>query len=300
MIYDIKLTISHRYDVPSGVGRHLVRMLPRGIEGRQKVIASYLDIDPPPAERSDRVDFFGNLITSVYHDAPHRALNIVLSARIECFAEAGMQDNSPDIEGLRTLLDGMRGLTGEAPLHFLGPSPRIEDNAEITAYAQEVTGDFKTVFGKVRALGSALYRDITFDPVATTVDSSATDAFRARRGVCQDMSHIMITGLRALGIPAGYVSGFIRTVPPEGMPRLEGADATHAWVRAWCGPQNGWVEYDPTNDRFVGTDHIVIGFGRDYADVSPVKGVHLSAGGQTSQQAVNVIPVGEGKTVQVS
>jgi transglutaminase-like putative cysteine protease len=293
MIYDIKLTITHRYDVPSGVGRHLVRMLPRGIDGRQKIVASLLTIDPTPTERSDRTDFFGNRITSIFHDTAHKVLALTLAARIECLPVAKRADVSPDLAGLRRLLDGMRSLTAEAPLHFLGPSARITENADISAYAIEVTKGADSVLAKVHALGAALYRDIAFDAVATTVDSSATEAFQARRGVCQDMSHIMITGLRALGIPAGYVSGFIRTEPPEGMPRLEGADASHAWVRAWCGPETGWAEYDPTNDRFVGTDHIVIGFGRDYADVSPVKGVHLSAGGQTSQQAVTVIPVGE-------
>lgn len=292
MIYDINLTISHDYEVPSGVGRHLVRMLPRGITGRQRVIAAGLSIDPLPAERSDRLDFFGNHITSISHDTPHKSLRLILKARVECVVPVPMTDASPGLTTLRRLLEGMKQLAGDAPLHYLGPSPRIAENPDIAAYAQQVTAADATAAGKVRALGSALYRDIRFDAVATTVDTSAADAFRARRGVCQDMSHIMITGLRALGIPAGYVSGFIRTVPPEGMPRLEGADASHAWVRAWCGPENGWVEYDPTNDTFIGADHIVIGFGRDYADVSPVKGVHHSAGGQISKQEVTVIPLG--------
>tara|TARA_R110002096_G_scaffold43364_24_gene116862 strand:- start:1873 stop:2766 length:894 start_codon:yes stop_codon:yes gene_type:complete len=295
MIYAINLTISHEYEVPSGVGRHLVRMLPRAIAGRQRILAASLTVEPCPAERADRTDFFGNHVTSIHHDTPHGFSSLSLNARIECLMPVPVQDGSPDLKALHGLLDGMRQMTGDAPLHCLGPSPRIAENPAIAAYAQQVTAGTDTVLGKVTALGAALYRDIAFDPVATTVDSSAAEAFHARRGVCQDLSHIMITGLRALGIPAGYVSGFIRTVPPEGMPRLEGADASHAWVRAWCGPGNGWVEYDPTNDTFVGADHIVIGFGRDYADVSPVKGVHLSAGGQTSKQQVTVVPL-EGET----
>jgi transglutaminase-like putative cysteine protease len=117
------------------------------------------------------------------------------------------------------------------------------------------------------------------------------DAFAARHGVCQDFSHIMIACLREIGVPAGYVSGFLRTEPPEGQPRLEGADAMHAWVAAWCGTQTGWVEFDPTNAIRVSSDHIVVARGRDYSDVAPVKGVLWTAGSQTTKQVVDVIPL---------
>ena len=124
-------------------------------------------------------------------------------------------------------------------------------------------------------LGEALHGVMTFDATATTVDTNPVDAFKLRRGVCQDYSHIMILALRSLGIPAGYVSGYLRTIPPKGAPRLEGADAMHAWVKAWCG-------------AVVGTDHIVVGYGRDYADVSPDIGHLRSAGNQTTAQSVDV------------
>ena len=123
------------------------------------------------------------------------------------------------------------------------------------------------------------------------VDTPLEEAFSLRRGVCQDFTHIQICALRSLGIPAGYVSGFLRTFPPPGQPRLEGADAMHAWVRAWVGKQVGWIEFDPTNDQFAGTDYIIIGHGRDYGDVAPVKGAVRSAGGHRTQQAVDVIPL---------
>ena len=106
------------------------------------------------------------------------------------------------------------------------------------------------------------------------------DAFELKRGVCQDFSHIMISGLRGLGIPAGYVSGFLRTIPPQGKPRLEGADAMHAWVKVWCGRDAGWQEFDPTNDMRAGNDHIAVGYGRDYSDVAPIVGVLKTTGGQ--------------------
>ncbi|WP_034007179.1 transglutaminase-like domain-containing protein, partial [Pseudomonas aeruginosa] len=123
------------------------------------------------------------------------------------------------------------------------------------------------------------------------VDTPVAEAFDMRAGVCQDFSHIMIAGLRGLGIPAGYVSGFLRTIPPAGKERLEGADATHAWVRVWCGLQLGWQEFDPTNAIPAGNDHITISHGRDYGDVSPISGVLKTSGAHEATQAVDVIPL---------
>ena len=149
-----------------------------------------------------------------------------------------------------------------------------------------------TTLAIVRALSDALHRHMAFDAEATTVDTAPAEAFRERRGVCQDFTHIMIAGLRGIGIPARYVSGVLRTDPPPGGERLEGADAMHAWVSAWCGNETGWVEFDPTNAVAAGSDHIVIGYGRDYSDVAPVRGVLRSSGAQKSSQAVDVTPAG--------
>jgi transglutaminase-like putative cysteine protease len=148
-----------------------------------------------------------------------------------------------------------------------------------------------TAWEVVQAIGRALHTDIEFDPAATTADTLPVDAFRARSGVCQDISHIMIACLRGIGVPAGYVSGYLQTIPPAGQPRQMGADAMHAWVQAWCGNDIGWVEFDPTNAKFVDTDHIVVARGRDYADVAPNKGVWRTAGKQKREQKVDVIPV---------
>lgn len=149
-----------------------------------------------------------------------------------------------------------------------------------------------SVLELVTGVNTALHRLMTYDPEATEVDTPLAEAFRLRRGVCQDYAHIMIAALREIGIPAGYVSGLLRTEPPPGQPRLEGADAMHAWIMAWCGADLGWVEFDPTNDLRVGTDHIVVARGRDYSDVAPVKGVLWTSGPQTTRQTVDVIPLG--------
>ncbi len=142
-----------------------------------------------------------------------------------------------------------------------------------------------------RDLCTRINNDFTYDGEATTVATRARDAFELRRGVCQDFTHVMIAGLRGLGIPAGYVSGFLRTIPPAGKERLEGADAMHAWVKVWCGREAGWIEFDPTNDMLASNDHIVVGYGRDYSDVAPIVGVLKTTGGQEAEQSVDVIPV---------
>ena len=147
----------------------------------------------------------------------------------------------------------------------------------------------------VQEIGTAIceriHADFTYDAEATSVETTPIEAFRLKRGVCQDFTHVMIVALRSLGIPAGYVSGYLRTIPPPGKERLEGADAMHAWVRVWCGRASGWMEWDPTNNIMAGSDHIRVGYGRDYSDVAPVIGILKSYGSHTTEQAVDVVPV---------
>ena len=138
--------------------------------------------------------------------------------------------------------------------------------------------------------------DFSYDTKATVVSTPLEQAFDMRRGVCQDFAHIMIAGLRGLGLPAAYVSGYLRTIPPPGAKRLEGADATHAWVSVWCGPELGWIGLDPTNALVVANDHIVLATGRDYADVSPIDGVIVGSGAQKLQVDVDVVPVEQAST----
>ena len=291
MIYDIRLNISHEYDLPSAGGRHVVRVMPKLINGRQRVHARLISVDPAPFETSERIDFFGNRVTTVSHNDAHRDMAIRLSARVECTEPLPVVDTSPDLAGLTKDVKSVADLGPDSPLHFLGASPRLAQSSEIADFANSAVMPGLSAMDCVLALGQQIHRQIEFDPDATTVDTDPVEALQTRKGVCQDMTHIMIVGLRALGIPAGYVSGFLRTEPPAGMPRLEGADAMHAWVRAWCGHTLGWIEYDPTNTTLPNASHIVVGYGRDYSDVGPVKGYLRAAGGQRNRQEVDVIPV---------
>ncbi|HEV7690408.1 MAG TPA: transglutaminase family protein [Hyphomonadaceae bacterium] len=291
MLYDIGLRITYSYATPAGGGRHILYMTPADLPGQQRAITSLLKITPAPDERIARTDFYGNTLVEAVFRAPHANIEFKLRARVERQAWGRPNDRSPPLEGLAREMVAMKSLAPDAPHHFMGDSPRIRVALEFGAYARAQLAQGMTVLAAVEAIGRAIDRDMKFDPDATDAHTPPEEAFAARHGVCQDFSHIMIGCLRAIGVPAGYVSGFLRTNPPPGQPRLEGADAMHAWVRAWCGAQVGWVEYDPTNGIFAGPDHIVVAYGRDYGDVAPVRGVVRISGGQTSTQAVDVVPL---------
>ena len=291
MLYDIHLKIAYIYDAPVLTGRHLVHLWPPHVAGIQEISNAALTFLPEPAEQSGFRDYFGNWTSEVVFEEAHRQFEAVLSARVNRHEAPRESGASVDFDRLKPALNAVRSLAPDSPLHFLGTTPRVRPNLVLQDYVSDLAPAGATVREIVQRLGERLHEDMTFDSSATSVDTRHEDAFASRRGVCQDFSHIMIAALRSVGIPAGYVSGCLRTEPPPGRERLEGADAMHAWVRAWCGPQAGWVEYDPTNACDVGVNHIVIGYGRDYADVSPVKGVLRSASGQAGSQAVDVVPV---------
>ncbi|MGV8955591.1 MAG: transglutaminase family protein [Cypionkella sp.] len=291
MIYDIRLQISYDYARPAVQARHVACLLPLDVSGVQRLIAGLVTIDPVPDESIDRTDFFGNHITEFAIRAPHQAITVTLKARVERFAPIALPQDSTLLRDLRRALSLRADMGPNSPLHFLAASARAPAEAQITAFARAVVSPSMTVAQAVIAVGTALHDTMTFDAKATTVDTPAAEAFRLRQGVCQDFSHIMIICLRSLGIPAGYVSGFLRTAPPPGKPRLEGADAMHAWVRGWCGPDVGWLEFDPTNNKRADADHILVAYGRDYSDVAPIKGILRGSGRQKSQQAVDVIPL---------
>lgn len=291
MLYDLSLEISYDYASPANSGRHALRLMPASLPGAQRLISSSIKLSPRPSERRDRTDFFGNAVTDVVYRTSHSDLVFELSARVERTATSEELDISPPLRALPRELAALQTLAADEPVHFLAASPRLPLSPAFAVYAQEHLAPEMSAVAAVEAVGKALHVDLEFDAEATTVDTPALEAFERRHGVCQDFSHIMIACLRSIGIPAGYVSGFLRTLPPDGQPRLEGADAMHAWVRAWCGVEVGWIEYDPTNALRVGQDHIVVARGRDYGDAAPVKGVLRTAGEQTTGHKVDVIPL---------
>lgn len=291
MLFDIRLQLSYDYQRSAVGGRHHVRVQPLSGRSGQRVVASSLHFDPAPGERSSFPDFFGTMVTSVSYRDPHDTLEVRMSARVAVDRSAPMLDVSPDLSGLRREIATHRLLDPLSPHHFIAAGARTATDDELAAYACESAVPGATVGEIAGTLCDRIHAEFGYDPDATKVGTIATEAFRLRRGVCQDFSHVMIAALRSLGIPAGYVSGYLRTIPPPGKERLEGADAMHAWVAVWCGVEAGWIEFDPTNAMRAGNDHIVVGYGRDYGDVAPIVGRLKTSGKHAARQAVDVIPV---------
>ncbi len=292
MLYDVRLELHYDYASFVHGDRHQVRVVPISIPGVQRVIASSLSFDPKPVHEAAYTDFFGNAVTTIAYGAYHDHLDVRLSARVSVEDISPPADLSPTIDGLQQEIAALWSLDPSSPHHFLSASPRIVLSKPITEYARQSLARTHSVQAAVMDFCNSIYRDFAYDKKATKVDTSPMEAFNLKRGVCQDFVHVMIAGLRGVGIPAGYVSGFLRTIPPKGKPRLEGADAMHAWVRVWCGQHAGWIEYDPTNRMIAGPDHITIGHGRDYSDISPIIGVlRTSSGKQETRQSVDVVRV---------
>jgi transglutaminase-like putative cysteine protease len=288
MRYDIHLTLEHSYPSASDHARNLLRLLPSD-RPNQRVMRRLLTIAPAPDERREWLDYFGNVTTLVAWHSPIAAIFYTLSVQAERRG-GGEMDISAPLHALAPEIVAA-GLTPSAPLHFRGPSARIVQTEAIARFAQDACQGAYSTREAVERLGRALHALMRFDPTATEVTTPPAEAFAARRGVCQDYAQIMICGLRAVGIPAGYVSGFIRTTPPPGQKRLEGVDAMHGWVMAWCGATQGWLDYDPTNAQWAGEDYITVAIGRDYADAAPVRGAVRTAGAQKTTHAVDMIPL---------
>jgi len=198
---------------------------------------------------------------------------------------------SPPWESVVSEAVATLSLASDSPALGLYPSRRVSLFDDATAYARKSFSDRRPVREAAMDLTRRIQADFAYDPDATKVDTPPQEAFHHRHGVCQDFAHIMIAALRGLGLPALYVSGYIRTIPPAGKERLAGADASHAWVSLWCGSALGWADFDPTNAQAVQNDHIVVARGRDYSEACPIESMVLSSGRHTLDVEVDVIPL---------
>ena len=178
-----------------------------------------------------------------------------------------------------------------SPIGYVFASPLVPVQRPVTAYAAASFPPGSGILAGAADLMHRIRTDFRYDAKATVISTPLKEVFEKRHGVCQDFAHVMIAGLRGLGLPAAYVSGYLRTIPPPGQPRLQGADATHAWVSLWCGAATGWIGFDPTNDLLVENDHIELAVGRDFSDVSPVDGIIVGSRKQKLSVAVDVLLV---------
>jgi len=291
MIYTVRHRTTYTYEAEVTFARCVLRLTPRA-SADQTVLESEIVVMPTPTQSLRRVGPFGEEVLSVVVSAPHKALIIEARARLDVHAPPiGLAFSSP-WEAVRDRSFETAWLGPEGPASFLYPTRRTPLTAAITDYARASFPKGRPIIEAAAELMTRMHDEFVYDPEATDVSTPAAEAFAARHGVCQDFAHIMICGLRGLGLPAAYVSGYLRTRPPPGRPRLEGADATHAWVSLWCGEASGWVGFDPTNAILVQNDHIVLAIGRDYADVAPIDGIILAPGKQTLKVEVDVAPEG--------
>jgi transglutaminase-like putative cysteine protease len=293
MIYDVCHRTSYKYEATVTFARCQLRLTPPS-NSSQTVIAGALTITPQPSQRETHTGPFDERVVTVIIDRPHKTLVIEARSRVKVHAlPIPSAEQSPPWEAVRLSAFESRSLDADSPAPYLYPTPRTPIMPAITDYARAHFTPGRPILEATISLMRAIYDDFTYDAEATTVSTPAAEAFTKRHGVCQDFSHIMIAGLRGLGAPAAYVSGYLRTIPPPGQPRLEGADATHAWVQVWCGETIGWVGFDPTNALIVQNDHITLAVGRDYSDVAPIDGVMLGPRGQGLKVEVDVIPLTE-------
>jgi transglutaminase-like putative cysteine protease len=287
MIYRIVHRTAYKYKYPVSVGNHVACLKPRSLQ-RHRSTQSELRIQPNPATLTERVDYFGNHLCFFTIEEPHDEL--IVEARSEVIMEqigGPLPPQSlPWEETARMLKENHDPALLEA-FQFRFESPRIRLRPEFAAYALESFMGGRPMHEAVLDLTARIHRDFRFESKATNVRTPVEEVFRKRRGVCQDFAHVQIACLRSIGLSARYVSGYLRTYPPPGQPRLVGADASHAWVSSYC-PGIGWLDVDPTNNVVPSDGHVTLAWGRDFGDVSPLHGLILGGGVHTLKVAVDL------------
>lgn len=290
MIYEISHRTTYTYDEAVSISHHLARLAPKELPS-QRCLSHEVTIEPAPTERSSHTDYFGNASLFFAIRGAHKSLTVSAHSRVE------VQQNPPPNAACTPAWDLLRdacradllnddALAGE----FSYPSPMIQPAAMFAQYAASCFTPGRPVLEAALLLNTKIFTDFKFDSTATDVATPLEEAFKKKRGVCQDFAHVFIACIRALGLPARYVSGYLETLPPPGKAKLIGADASHAWASVWCGAGHGWVDFDPTNNCIPGARHITFAHGRDFFDVSPLRGIVIGQGSHTLTVAVDVNP----------
>ncbi len=290
MIYQVRHKTTYEYEDPVSVSHHILRLTPHNKSG-QTCRRSNISILPRPPALNWHNDYFSNRVTTFTLLEPHDRLIVDATSELEVIA-LPLPDfsASPPWEQVRDSLGSDCTEEGLNAYQFVFDSTRVKARRELAEYARDSFPAGRPLLEAAMDLTHRINRDFRFDTKATEVSTPVETFFEKRRGVCQDFSHLQIACMRSLGLPARYISGYLRTYPPKGRPRLIGADASHAWCSAWS-PGAGWVDFDPTNDCVPADGHITTAWGRDYSDVSPIHGVLLGGAQHTLDSGVDVIPM---------
>ena len=290
--YHLRHDTRYDYTEPVSLCQNLAHLKPRAWPHQWSAM-SHVRISPQPAVIEDRPDYFGNPATYFTVQEPHRSLVIQANHRVSVDPPTPPDPAStPAWEAVRTALRSDRVPATLDAYQYTFDSPYSAAGPEFAEYAAPSFPPGRPVLEAALDLTRRIHAEFQYDPKATTVATPTRDVLAQRCGVCQDFAHLQIACLRSLGLAARYVSGYLSTLPPPGRPKLIGADATHAWVSVYCGDV-GWVDLDPTNDTIPGDRHILLAWGRDFDDVSPVKGIVLGGGEHTVTVAVDVEAVGD-------
>jgi transglutaminase-like putative cysteine protease len=290
MRYRIVHRTAYKYKYSVALGNHVACLTPRTLT-HQHCRDTKLLIDPEPSTKSDRLDYYGNRLSFFTIQEPHKQL--VVEASSEVSLDSGVwavPSSSPAWEEVVRELPEDRTAASLEAYQFIFESPRIRTLPEFANYAGKSFTRRRPIVEALLDLTARIHHDFLFDSKATNVRTSTEEVFRKKRGVCQDFAHLQIACLRSLKLAARYVSGYLRTYPPPGKPRLIGADASHAWVSVFC-PGMGWIDVDPTNNIVVSDGHVTLGWGRDYGDVSPLRGLILGGRDHTLKVSVDVEPL---------
>ena len=287
MKYTITHSTRYTYSDPVPVCHNMVYLRPRTV-GNQSCEDFRLVVHPEPNDIRQQADCYGNPVTYFSIEQAHLGLNVTATSKIDV-AESETPDSEVEWEEVAAGLldDGSEAWLSACEFAF--PSPRTRAVPGLAEYCRTSFEKGRPLVEAARDLTHRIYTDFQYDPRATTVSTPISEVLRLKRGVCQDFAHFQLACFRSLGLAARYVSGYLRTIPPPGKERLVGADASHAWVSVFCGDA-GWIDFDPTNDVIPSTDHVTLAWGRDYADVTPVRGVILGGGTHRMSVTVDVAP----------
>ena len=292
MLYAITHRTSYGYGSDVSVSHHLAHLRPRDLP-RQQVSDYTVTVEPAPTASSEHIDYYGNAVRFFTIGTPHERLVVTARSRIRIAAPLlpnPAQTMAWEQVRARCAKDVLTPDSAVGEFRF--DSPHIARKPAFADYAAPSFPKNRPLLEGVMDFTARIFRDFKFDSRATTVATPLDEVLKKRRGVCQDFAHLAIAGLRSLGLPARYVSGYLETQPPRGKVRLVGADASHAWLAAWC-PGHGWIDTDPTNNILPGERHVTVAWGRDFSDVSPVRGVVVVGGGHSLGVSVDVARVME-------
>jgi transglutaminase-like putative cysteine protease len=290
MIYALRHETSYDYTRPVDLSVHMIHLTPLRLPWQQ-VISCALTADPAPSRLRSERDCFGNTTHWMFLDSPHPKFRAVLEAVVSVNAPPPPAHEATPAWEIVVAAARAGGAYGYEAAEFLGTSTMVKPFADATAYVAQSFSPARPALAGLFDLTLRIRRDFAFRAGVTEIGTPLSQVLAQKAGVCQDFAHLMIAGLRGLGLPARYASGYIRTRPPKHGVRRRGADQSHAWVSCWLGPAHGWIDLDPTNGLIIADEHVVLAYGRDYADISPLAGVILGGGAHRVQVSVDLEPV---------